>query len=116
MSAQKLILIFLLILSLTKTEYIDFLINTKCFNKASEKGVCKLYKDCPHLLKKLKANEIGREDIVDCNQQGIICCTPEDSNTFASNSGGTNVGHHFAPHDINSERISEKSENLWKFY
>ena len=103
------ILIIFLSSSFAKIEYIDFLINKTCTNRVNEKGVCKFYKDCPHLIQKLNAQEITIEDIVECNEQNIICCTPDTLVTSTTYKNLINSDTSYA-YDLKSGRISEQSK------
>ena len=74
---QNFLLILFLSTTYSKPQYSDFLVGTRCITRANEVGVCKYYKNCQHLVEKVKNRQVKQEDIFKCNSQGIICCTSD---------------------------------------
>ncbi|XP_070509162.1 ovochymase-like [Chironomus tepperi] len=78
MNALKyIIFIAFLLISKSKSQSNDFLVGTRCITKANETGVCKYYKDCPHLIENVKKGKIKPQEILKCNKHGIFCCVPD---------------------------------------
>ena len=108
--------IFVICLASTyaRIPYIDFLVGTRCINKANETGICEFYENCQHLLDKFKKHQINQEDIFKCNEQGIICCTPDAPITSTTKASVIRFAN---DHEVNKVgKISEESKEIIIFY
>ena len=109
MNASKFIVVILLTSYLVRSEFVDFLIGTKCFTKTDEEGTCEDYRNCNHLIEKLKHKQIRIEDIIHCNLYLIICCPPILQSTETTST--TTFTEILIPRqNINMGRISEESK------
>lgn len=105
---KKYIFVICLASTYARIPYVDFLIGTRCINKANETGICEFYKNCQQLLDKLESNQIKQEDIFKCNEQGIICCTSDAPNMLTTQASDIRFAH-----KVNKVgKISEESKEI----
>lgn len=110
---ENFIIMFFLSTAYSKLQYNEFLIGTSCITKANETGVCKYYKNCQHLMEKVKSRQVRPEEIFKCNSQGIICCTPDiPATTTSSPARMIEIGSLFQPRGMKIGKISEESKKL----
>ena len=68
-------------------------------------------------MEKVKSRQVRPEEIIKCNSQGIICCTPDDlATTTLDPTRMIEIGSPFQPRGIKIGRISEESKKLKSLY
>jgi len=107
---KKYIFVICLASTYARIPYVDFLIGTRCINKANETGICEFYKNCQHLIDKLESHQIKEEDIFKCNEQGIICCTPDAPITSTTQASDIRFVHDTKVNKVG--KISEESKEI----
>lgn len=110
---KKIFILFFISTTYSKPQYNDFLVGTSCITNSHEKGVCKYYKNCPHLVQKVNSRQMHPADVFKCNTAGVICCTPDVPATTTLSPSAIISDDLLKSRSDKTGRISEESKSFF---